>query len=636
MFASAAGLLACCLSLFSVAQASAIEHRDSHTSARDVQTYYNVDGSRHAEKAKSLTADGYQIISLSTYGSPPDVKYAAVWSRREGNPIQLIQDADKKTYDAWLEGWKTEGFVSTHVSATGPADSAVFAGVVEKVNVTNWVQVCDLENPWGYENATGGISVTIKDFRMYGTPKDRRYCILGHENVYNDMSTIFYTTNYTIQYADIYRSETEKRFWRPAHLFLSEDHVITPQFVDTDVGAWVAKEGLTADNLAKEIKAQKKNGLNPIDLQGGGSGKDTRFSVIFAEHDIPSSRKWSVTGTVNGFKDNQGAQARIDDTMKAWMQKNGVRQAQVAIASNGTVLTERSYTWAESNRAVVKPDDIFLLASVSKMFVHAAIFNLVEAGRLNYSTPVYPLLGYKPEDNRADNITIQHLLDHRGGYDRSVSGDPGLMFLNIAFAQSNGTRPASLRDVIEYMVARPLDFAPGDNYAYSNYGSMLLSYVVANVTNTPYLKFLQKNILNGLDVQLYQTSAKKHANDRIVQESKYTGYDPVQPKSYKLVSAPHGGDGAIKEECMGAFSLAASASSIARFIGHNSVYGTGGRAWGSSRDGTSAGARTFAESRGGGFDWALNLNTREYISETEYDDLRFWKMPFVFEDFPLA
>ncbi|KPM45644.1 hypothetical protein AK830_g933 [Neonectria ditissima] len=635
MFPSVASLLACCLSLCSVAQATAIEHRAASTSARDIQTYYNVEGSRHAEKAKALTADGYQIISLSTYGSPPDVKYAAIWSRRQGNPFEVIQGADKKTYDAWLEGWKTEGFVSTHVSATGPVDSAVFAGVVEKVNVTSWAQVCDLTNPWGYENATGGVSMTIKGFRMYGTPSDRRYCILGHENVNNDMSTIFYTTNYSIDYAEVYRSETQKRFWRPAHLFLSEDHVITPQFVDTDVGTWVAKEGLSADKLAKEIKAQKNNGLVPIDLQGGGNGKEARFSVIFAEQDVPSPRKWSVTGTTGGFKDNKGAQAAMDNVMKNWMKKNGVRQAQVAIASNGTVLTERSYTWAEGNRAVVKPDDIFLLASVSKMFVHAAIYNLIQAGHLNYSTPVYPLLGYNPEDDRANNITIQNLLEHTAGYDRSVSGDPGFMFQTIAFAQSNGTRPASLRDVIEYMVARPLDYAPGDGYAYSNYGSMLLSYVVTNVTSTPYLKFLQKNILKGLNVQLYQTSAKKHENDRIVQESKYTGYDPVHPKTYKLVPGPNGGDGAIKEESMGGFSLAASASSIASFIGHHSVYGTGDREWNGWRDGTTAGARTFAESRGD-FDWAFNLNTREYLSEEEFDDLRYWKMPFLFEDFPLA
>ncbi|KAF7546562.1 hypothetical protein G7Z17_g8353 [Cylindrodendrum hubeiense] len=637
MYPSITSLLTCCLSICSVAQAAVIEGRASYENASKIQSYYNVKGSDHAKKAKSLSADGYQIVSLSTYGSPPDVQYAAVWTQQKGNPIEIIYNANKTTYDSWFDSWKAKGYVSTQISATGSRSKAVFAGVMERANVTNWVQVCDSVSPWSYENSTNGVDMAIKGFSMYGTPSDRRYCALGHENVGNQLSTVFYsTTQYLIDFPEVFRSETAKRLWRPSKLFMSDDHIITPQFVDTDVGRWVAKEDLTAAELAKEIKSQKQNGLSPIDLQGGGEGKDTRFAVIFAEHAIPSSRKWTAKGTVSGFSNNADAQAGMDAVMKTWMQKNGVRQAQVAVARNGSVLTERSYTWAESNRAVVKPDDIFLLASVSKMFVHAAIYNLVEAGSLNYSTTVYPLLGYNPVDTRAESITIQHLLDHTGGYDRSVSGDTAFMFRDIAIAQSNGTRAADLRDFIEYMVARPLDSAPGDNYAYSNYGSALLSYVVSNITNTPYMKFLEKNVLDGLNVQLYKTAAKGHANDNIVQESKFTGYDPVHPKSQKMVPGPYGGDGAVKEAVMGAFSLAASASTIAKFIGTHAVSGVGGRAWGAWRDGTVVGARTFAESRGADVDWALTLNTREYLSEEEFDDLRFYKMPFFFEDFPIV
>lgn len=566
MYPSFTSLLTCCLSICSVVQAAVIDDR-AYASASNIQSYYNVKGSDHAKKAKALSADGYQIISLSTYGSPPDVKYAAVWSQQEGNPFEIIYNANKTAYDSWFDSWKAKGYVSTQISATGPAGKAVFAGVMEKANVTNWAQVCDMPNPWGYENSTGGIDMTVKGFRMYGTPSDRRYCVLGHENVGNQLSTIFYTASFGIDYPEIFRSETQKRFWRPSRLFLSEDHIITPQFVDTDVGKWVAKEDLTAAELAKEIKNQKLKGLSPIDLQGGGDGNDSRFVVIFVEHAVPSSRKWTAKGTVKGFKDSVGARDGMDSVMKTWMQKNGVRQAQVAMAINGSVIAERSYTWAESNRAVVKPDDRFLLASVSKMFVYAAIYNLVEAGRLNYSTPVYSLLGYTPTDARAENITIQHLLDHAGGYDRDQSGDPSFMFRDIAIAQSNGTRPADTRDFIEYMIKKTLDFTPGEGYSYSNYGNTLLGYVVTNITNTPYMDFLKKNILNGLDVQLYKTAADAHANDRIIQESKYTGFDPVHPLSEKKVPGPFGGDGAIKEANIAAFSLAASANTIARFIG---------------------------------------------------------------------
>ncbi|KAL0932093.1 beta-lactamase [Colletotrichum truncatum] len=625
------GLLTSCLSLCSVSLAIPTERRAANVSSVDVQTYINLNGAAHGEKTKSLTADGYRMISLSAYGTAPNANYAAVWIKRDGNPFEAIYDADETTYNAWFDSWKSKGYVSTHVSATGPAGSAVFAGVMEKANVTNWAQLCDITNPYAYYNATLGIPMLIKDFRMYGTPSDRRYCILGHENIGNQLATIYPSTNYTIDYPEVYASELGKRFWRPSRLFLSDDLVITPQFVDNEVGKWVAKDNLTAAELSAEIETQKTKGLYPIDLHGGVSGTDTRFTVIFAEKDIPEPRKWAATGNFTGFKDNEAALADFDTTMKTWMQKNGVRQAQIAVALNSSVIAERSYTWAESNRAVVKPDDIFLLASVSKIFLHAAVFNLIEAGKLNYSTPVYPLLGYKPTEERANEITIDHLLRHSAGYDRAKSGDVAFLFRDIAYKLFNGSRAATLRDMIEYQITQPLDFAPGSSYAYSNYGTMLASYVVSNVTGMPYLDFLKENIFDGLDVRLYETAAEKHADDRIVQETQYLGYDPVHPQSFHRVPGPHGGDGAIKEESIGGFSLAASASTVAKFIGTHAVAGTGGRAVYSERDGTVVGARAFAASRPD-LDWALTLNTREYISEAEFDDLRYWKIPRVFED----
>jgi CubicO group peptidase (beta-lactamase class C family) len=62
-----------------------------------------------------------------------------------------------------------------------------------------------------------------------------------------------------------------------------------------------------------------------------------------------------------------------------------------------------------------------------------------------------------------------------------------------------GNRTATVRDVIEYMLTQPLQFTPGEKKVYSNYGLMLLGYLVSNVTGMPYMDFLEKNILQGLD-----------------------------------------------------------------------------------------------------------------------------------------
>ncbi|KAL0936966.1 beta-lactamase [Colletotrichum truncatum] len=617
-FHSVLSLLSLCL--LCASSLAAPEARQLAAQPADVQTYFDLDGPANEIKVEELKKSGYRIISLSSYGTPPHHRYATVWVKREGSPFITIFGADAITYSRWMEAWRYRGYVSTHISVTGPAESAVYAGVMEKTNVGRWRQSCDLTDPEAFHTGRN-LRMILKDLSTYGTPTDRRYCVIVHENIGNEMESIFYVTNGPSGFTDIYDSELTKTFWRPAHLFVSDDHVIAPHFRGDSVGEWVAKTNLDAKQLAAEIESQKSQGrLYPIHLEGGGAGNDVKFSVIFAENDIPEARKWTVTG--NGGLEPKTTE-KLDSIMKGWMQKNGVRQAQVAAAIEGEIITERGYTWAESNRAIVQPDDVFLMASISKMFAHAAAYNLIQAGKLDYSTRVLPLLGYnQPKDPRALDITINHLLTHSTGSDRDISGDTGFLFRNASELLYNGERPANLRDMIEYQLTKELDFNPGERFSYTNYGFMLLSYVVSNITEKPYFEFLKENIFGGLDIRVYETDAKKHVGDRITQDTQLTGLSGLNPKSSQNVSMVFGGDGAIKEECDGTFSLAASASSIAKFIGSHAVWGTGGRAVG-KRQGTLPGARAFVASEPNGIDWVVITNTRDFVTPQEVLDLRF-------------
>ncbi|KAK1566385.1 penicillin-binding protein [Colletotrichum navitas] len=584
-----------------------------------VQARFNLDSATYAANAQAFKASGYRIISLSSYGSPPDNKYAAVWVKREGTDQVTISGTDLDGYRTWIVSWKSKGYVPTHVSASGPATGAVFAAVMERANVGRWSQQCGITNPQDFHPATN-ISGIVQDYSTYGTPSDRRYCVLVYENIGTAMETIFYDTAGTSEFAAIYDSELTKTFWRPKRLFVADDKRITPQFASDSVGTWAAKIGLTADQLDAELKSKQRQGrLYPIHIDGAGTGQDARFSAIFAESDVPEARKWTVTGKAG----DPAMTAKLDAVMEAWMKKNGVRQAQVAGAEKGTIIFERSYTWAESNRAPVKPDDVFLLASLSKMFVYAAIDNLIRARKLKLSTRVYKLLGFKrARDRRAFTTTIDHLLSGKTGFDRARSGDPGFEFRQAAQYFYNSARPASLRDVIEYQLAKPLDSKPGKSYVYSNYGSMVLGYVVSQVSRQPYFEFLKKNILGGLDVRVFRTAASQHVSDRIIQDTRFTGLDGSRPASNAKVSSVFGGDGAIKEECDAAFSLAASASTIAKFIGNHAVWGIGGRTV-SRRQGTLPGARSFAASEKSGLDWAITINTRDVANANEIERLRF-------------
>jgi CubicO group peptidase (beta-lactamase class C family) len=625
------------LSFTTVVAAFPTNNHDFSLSKRNTSieqsVFYNINGTEVEKKIAELKADGYRPTSLSIHGSLGDARYAGIWTKENGNAYETILGANKTVYDAWLNQWKASGYVSTHVSTTGLASNALFAGVMQEIpSIRNWVQECGLDNPYTYENATMGTPMTIKGVSMYGVPNERQYCILGHEDTDNHQQTVWYQTDSFMQdYKTLEADETSKRYWRPVYIDSTEDQVLTPIFDDTSVGQWAAFTDLTTSQLDSEIVTQKAKNMHPIHISGAGSA-ETRYVVIFAEQTTPLEREWHTTGTVTGFDDNSGISNALDGVMQTFMKRNSVRQAQVAASVNGTVVASRAYTWAESDRAIVQPSDKFLLGSVSKAFTYAAIDHLVSTGRLNLSTPVYPLLGYNaPADVRSLEITIQHLLDHTAGYDRSISPDIGFIFTLVAQSLNQST-PATLQQLIEYIYTRPLDFTPGDRSVYSNYGTMLLSYVITNLTGESYESYIEKNVLAELEVELYATAAELHKNDAIMQETKYTGVSALAPLSENKVSSTHGGDGSIKEEAIGAFGLKASAATISQFIGSHNAYGLGGRQEWTYRDGTVAGARAIAYSLSE-LDWALTLNTREYVDERVWEQLVFTDIQNVWDRF---
>jgi hypothetical protein len=570
--------------------------------------FFDINSTEAEKKIAQLKAEGYRPTSLSVHGSPTDAKYAGIWTKEDGNTYETILGADENTYNAWLDSGIAKGLVSTHVSATGSASNAVFAGVMQQFSpIVSWVQRCGLDDPNAYLNATGDMQMLIKGVSMYGVPGQRQYCILGHENTVNSQQTVWYQTDSNMNdYKTLLASETSKKYWRPVYIDISGDHVLSPIFDDTTVGQWTSLTDLTTSQLESEVAAKREKNMYPTHLSSGGD-TEAKYAVIFAERTTPLSREWHTTGSVTGFTDNAGVTDAMDQVMQGFMKRNSVRQAQVAASVNGKVVASRSYTTT----------------------------HLVDAGLLNLTTKVYPLLGYNnPADERSLDITVQQLMEHTAGFDRSKSGDIGFIFTDVAKSLNQAT-PVTLRQMIEYIVARPLDFTPGTQQAYSNYGTMLLSYVVANLTGETYMSYLEKNVLEGADVDLWATAAEFHKNDAIVQESKSTGISALTPLSATRVSATEGGDGAVKEEAIGSFALRASAETISQFIGKHNPLGYGGRVPYAFKDGSLAGARSMAYSMTD-LDFAIILNTSEYGDQAEWTNLVFNDIQSVWYRYELA
>ena len=560
------------------------------------------------------------MISLSVYGDPTDACYAAVWVKRPGPAWVAIHGITAAGYQEFFNKQTAQGFAPVLVTATGPASNAVFAAVFEHNGNGPWFAKHGLisgreDNPstfqfqsrWAQQNG-----FILHSAAIYGTSSDKRYAGVWVKNATG--------AHWSWRTADP-ASEYQKWFnafiqlpYRPAYVTLSTDQLYLSVFRDDSVGEWVARHGLTSSDYQNEFNQRTAQGFYPICVQGEGVGVNTRYAAIFAKEDVPRARQWTVTGQA------VPTLAAFDALVKEYMQVHSIRAGTLAIAKGGTLKFARAYTWAEPGYPITQPTSPFRLASCSKAFTCAAIDALYDANALHRDTKVFPLLGItsaalasqKPDPN-INTITVQQLVDHAGGWDQGVAKfDPVFSMRKIAQAlQLSG--PPSKRDLARYMYGEPLQFVPGTNSKYSNFGYVLLALIVEKVTGHAFIDYLKQTVLTPegiMDVFLARTLRNQRLSNESLYDDPGLGLTVLQPTLEQLVPYTYGGEGWATESMDGGGGLAATATAMTQFIHRHAVWGIGGRAAGAARSGGMAGTSSLAVSRWDGVDYAFIFNTR--------------------------
>jgi N-acyl-D-amino-acid deacylase len=154
---------------------------------------------------------------------------------------------------------------------------------------------------------------------------------------------------------------------------------------------------------------------------------------------------------------------------------------------------------------------------VSKPVTAAAVLRLVEQGRLSLDARAFALLPHLTPlpgatvDPRLATVTVRHLLEHSGGWDRDATFDP--MFRSTEIATATGTpAPASADAIIRYMLGQPLSFDPGTRYAYSNFGYAVLGRIIERITGASYAQFVQEAVLAPAGVTRMRLGRSLHGD----------------------------------------------------------------------------------------------------------------------------
>ena len=179
----------------------------------------------------------------------------------------------------------------------------------------------------------------------------------------------------------------------------------------------------------------------------------------------------------------------------------------VAVSQRGKLVANRAYGSADLERDVpLSPGSIFDIGSVRKQFVAAAVLLLVEDGKLALSDDVRKHFPELPDYGQ--KITVDHLLTHTSGI-RDWTGLRALTGGNVD-------------DVMRLTVRqRGLNFAPGEEWSYSNSGYVLLTDLVARASGMSFPEFTRKRLFEPLGMK----ATASPADLRNVIKNRALGYE---------------------------------------------------------------------------------------------------------------
>lgn len=196
------------------------------------------------------------------------------------------------------------------------------------------------------------------------------------------------------------------------------------------------------------------------------------------------------------------------------MKKENAAGVALVVVKDNQILFQKGFGFSdkEKNTPIDPKKTVFRLASISKAFTASAVMQLVEQGKIDLNKDIVNYMGgLKYQNNMGEPVTMEHLLTHTTGFDY-VDPRPE----DIHYQENDYTM---LKDYVEDNMPTVVR-KPGDTYTYDNFASMLQGYIVQNLTNTPFYKYMAKNIFYPLEMH-----NSSFVMTNFIKEKLATGYD---------------------------------------------------------------------------------------------------------------
>jgi D-alanyl-D-alanine carboxypeptidase len=188
-------------------------------------------------------------------------------------------------------------------------------------------------------------------------------------------------------------------------------------------------------------------------------------------HSSPSASSAPTAGTGGESGAPPAFAAELEPLIAQKLKDNAIPGAVVLIDKGGQGRWLQTFGTARVGAdAPLRPTDYFRVGSNTKTMTATIILQLVQERRLALDDPV---AHYYPGVPNGDSITIGDLLDMRSGLP-NYTYDP-------AFVQQP-QKAWTPQDLLALSFAKPVDFAPGAEFEYSNTNYIVLGLILEKIT----------------------------------------------------------------------------------------------------------------------------------------------------------
>ncbi|RZJ80203.1 MAG: class A beta-lactamase-related serine hydrolase [Flavobacterium sp.] len=184
----------------------------------------------------------------------------------------------------------------------------------------------------------------------------------------------------------------------------------------------------------------------------------------------------------NVFAQKEKAVAEIQQIMK---DRNVVGLA-VAVVKKGELIYSNSFGLKDiESKTLLKDDDIFRIASISKSFSATSIMQLVEAGKMSLKDDFSDLVGFKVRNPKYPQtiITLKMVLSHTS----SINDSEGYFNLDAINPAKNNNWAKCYND-----------YEPGKGYQYCNLNFNMVGAVIEKFSGERFDNYVKNHILNPL------------------------------------------------------------------------------------------------------------------------------------------